>query len=136
MSRKTIEDLLITLSYLKIVIIFTTITVMILIIIDGSNTETLLSHYKVAFLAINFKALTANSPIIIFLNFLWRYFFEFILSCLGLISLLRRQFILYFLALIVAMAFSFSIRVEIVIIIGLEIALQMMYLVKCKYQQD
>lgn len=134
MSQKTIEDLLITLSYLKLVIIMTTIIVMLLIIMNGSNTETLLSQYKVGYLAINFKDLTANAPIVSFFNFIWRYFFEFLLGGLGLISLLKHQFVFYFLLSLVSIAFSFSLQTDIVVVIGLEIALQMVYLVKRKYQ--
>lgn len=112
----------------------TTIIVMILILMDGSNTETLLSQYKAGYLAMNFKDLTANAPIRSFFNFILRYFFELLLGILGLIGLLKRQFVFYFLLLLASLAFSFPLQVEIVIIIGLEIALQMVYSVKCKYQ--
>ncbi|GAU77572.1 hypothetical protein [Fusibacter sp. 3D3] len=134
MSLKTLEDLLITLSYLKIAIITTTIIVIILIVIDGSNTETLLSQYKEGYLAANFKVLSTNSPIVCFFYFIWRYFIELILGSVGLISLLNRKFVLYFLLLLTSIALSFSVQIEIVVIIGLEIALQMVYSVKVKYQ--
>ncbi|MBF4695899.1 hypothetical protein [Fusibacter ferrireducens] len=133
MAKKTIEDLLITLSYLRLVIIVTTTIIMLLITINGSDTKTLLSQYKIGYLAQNFKDLKGSPSIVSFLSSIWRYFVEFLLGSLGLICLLKQQFVIYFLLLLVSIAFSFSLQAEIAIIIGMEIALQMVYSVKCKY---